>query len=489
MLSLIVVVAGLLRPASAQTAPPGDPMWWQPPAVAHTQRMQSLFPSPLTGRQPTPFVIPSFEIDPDPTGFVATDQPAGATFTNYNAFFLSLGTNQRTCFTCHQPQTGWTVSAASVQQRFQFSFGNDPIFRLVDGATCPSDNVSTYAGQLQAYSLLLNKGLIRIGLALPASLTMTSVNDPYNCSNNSVVNVGSTAIYSFHRRPLPSTNLFFQISNSPNLFMWDGREPNLTSQSIDATLIHAQANAPPTPTQQTQIVGFESGLFTAQNFDFNAQQLQAYGANGGPVALSVEPFILGGPQPSATSLPSPFDIYTVWASLTGTDPVSEAQESVARGEAIFNSTTVKSCGGCHNTVDNGNRDNAANPGIQKFFNTGLANASAAPPPAGQGLTAAALADLDISGLPVFTVTCNDGSNLQGAVFTVTDLGRAMISGACADIGAFKAPSLRGLASRAPYFHNGSAATLTNVVNFYNDNFNIGLTAQQIQDLVNFLQTL
>jgi cytochrome c peroxidase len=46
-----------------------------------------------------------------------------------------------------------------------------------------------------------------------------------------------------------------------------------------------------------------------------------------------------------------------------------------------------------------------------------------------------------------------------------------------------------LAARAPFFHNGSAATLTDVVNFYNQRFNIGLTDQQKQDLVNFLGTL
>jgi cytochrome c peroxidase len=43
--------------------------------------------------------------------------------------------------------------------------------------------------------------------------------------------------------------------------------------------------------------------------------------------------------------------------------------------------------------------------------------------------------------------------------------------------------------RAPYFHDGSAATLADVVTFYNGRFNIGLTAQQQSDLVAFLQTL
>jgi cytochrome c peroxidase len=65
----------------------------------------------------------------------------------------------------------------------------------------------------------------------------------------------------------------------------------------------------------------------------------------------------------------------------------------------------------------------------------------------------------------------------------------LITGNCADIGKFKGPILRGLAARAPYFHNGSAATLMDVVNFYNQRFGIGLTAQQRDDLVNFLKTL
>jgi len=49
--------------------------------------------------------------------------------------------------------------------------------------------------------------------------------------------------------------------------------------------------------------------------------------------------------------------------------------------------------------------------------------------------------------------------------------------------------LRGLAGRAPYFHNGSAATLLDVVNFYDERFNIGFTEQDRRDLAAFLQTL
>ena len=89
---------------------------------------------------------------------------------------------------------------------------------------------------------------------------------------------------------------------------------------------------------------------------------------------------------------------------------------------------------------------------------------------------------------MFTLTCTLGP-LAGQVFKVTDPGRALISGQCADIGKLKGPILRGLASRAPYFHNGAAATLPDVVNFYDQRFGLGFTKQQKADLVNFLNAL
>ena len=71
----------------------------------------------------------------------------------------------------------------------------------------------------------------------------------------------------------------------------------------------------------------------------------------------------------------------------------------------------------------------------------------------------------------------------------TDPGRAMITGKWADVGKFKGPILRGLAARAPYFHNGSAANLDEVVDFYDQRFAIGLTASEKADLVAFLRSL
>ena len=65
----------------------------------------------------------------------------------------------------------------------------------------------------------------------------------------------------------------------------------------------------------------------------------------------------------------------------------------------------------------------------------------------------------------------------------------MITGKWADIGKFKGPVLRALAARAPYFHNGFAATLDDVVEFYDTRFGIGLRAQEKSDLVAFLRAL
>ena len=43
----------------------------------------------------------------------------------------------------------------------------------------------------------------------------------------------------------------------------------------------------------------------------------------------------------------------------------------------------------------------------------------------------------------------------------------------ADVGKFKPPTLRGLSSRAPYFHAGAAETIEMLVHYYNARFHIG----------------
>jgi len=495
-LVFIFVSAVPSRTASAQEAGTVDPTQsvnWAAGAIGHAQQMRR-YQDADQASQPTPPMIPKFEVDADSSGRVATFQPNGATITANNPFFQNLGTNGRTCFTCHQPQTGWSVSAASVRARFAASNGADPIFRLVDGATCPTDDVSSFAARQRAYKLLNDKGLIRIGIPMPASpeFSVTNVVDPYNCTTNPATGLTSptAGILSMYRRPLPSANLGFLTA-----LMWDGREPDLAHQSVDATLGHAQADNPPSADQQAAIVAFESGLFTAQEFDNQAHVLHADGATGGPIALSLQKFFKGindplGNNPTGAAFdPNIFDLYRPWLGLREMSGETAYRQSIARGEEVFNttqitltgvaglndipglSTVVGVCGTCHDAPNVGNHS------VRLPLDIGVADAGSKKPPA-----------LDIDGLPVFTLQCNAGP-LAGQTFVVTDPGRALISGKCADIGKVKGPILRGLAARAPYFHNGSAASLLDVVNFYDQRFNLGFTQQQKQDLVTFLNTL
>jgi cytochrome c peroxidase len=485
--------------ASAQSAPP-IPHW---AAVVHQLAMKvhdkGALNSP-TGVFPTVIgqTLPSI----DSTGVVETYNVDAPTQTSANPFFQSLGTNGRACATCHEPRSAWGVSAASIQLRFLVSGGTDPIFRLVDGATCSSDDVSTLPKMLKAYSLVLSKGLIRIFLPLPTTqagtsppapmdFEITSVKDPYGCTNLS----SSTPTVSVYRRPLPSANLRFltecpsgQTSCAPLSIMWDGREASLTSQATDATLNHAQAVNPPSPAQLEQIVNFESNIYDAQQRDFQAGLLNSNGATGGPQALSQQDFFIGINDVLSPGFDDTvFTLYDAWQSNPNPD-----RASIARGETIFNTRAITitgvnglnlfpfdplgantfsgTCTTCHDSPNVGNHSK------KLALNIGVADAI---PPV-----------LNVSGLPVFTVACTDTTGpLAGQTFTVTDLGKALISGSCADVGKVKGPILHGLAARAPYFHNGSAATLEDVVNFYDQRFTIGFTDQDKRDLVAFLSTL
>ena len=425
----------------------------------------------------------------DPTGTLSTFSTAGG-IDRSNPFFQNLGSNGRSCGSCHVSNDAWTVTPPDIQARFNSSNGLDPIFRPVDGSNCPSDNVSTLQARQSAYSLLLNKGLIRISLTVPntAQFTISGVQDPYSCPQTTATQPA------FYRRPLPATNLDFLSA-----VMWDGREtvkdPNtgyidltqsLTNQATDATLGHAQATNPPTPQQLAQIVSFETALYTAQSRDENAGTLTAFGATGGPVNLSKQPFYigindsLGGDPTGATFNPKVFTLYNNWANLNG----QPNRQAVARGQALFNTLPIQITG------VGGLNDALGQPVINGtcttcHYSPNVGNHSFSVP-LDIGTTAyPALPALDTSGLPIYTVQCSDGS----PAVQVTDVGRAMKSGKCADVGKVKGPILRGLAGRAPYFHNGAAASLNDVVEFYNERFNLNLTEQQKSDLVAFLQTL
>jgi cytochrome c peroxidase len=442
---------------------------------------------------------------PNETGVLETFNTADKPIDLTGPFFQSLGANGRSCASCHRPAQGWGISANEVKQRFELTQGLDPIFRTNDGSNCDQRiDTSTLAGRRAAYSLLIDKGLIRIALQVPASaeFNVIGVVNPYGCGDPSTLSV--------YRRPLPTTNLRFLST-----LMWDGRESSsqtgtkkitfatnpgdlladLAHQSVDATMGHAQASQPPTSQQQQAIVDFEMALVTAQAFDHGAGNLNANGAAGGPVMLgtnTMAAFFVGindplGGNPSGTPFtPVIFSLFNAWANPHSYDRDGDNEHArrarIARGQALFNSKPINitgvaglnddlklvnipgTCGTCHDSPNVGNHS------VSAPLNIGVSDVNSS---------------LNVQYLPVITLQ----NKITHEIKTTTDPGRALITGLWKDVGRLKGPILRGLPSRAPYFHNGSAGSLNDVLDFYNQRFNIGLTIQEKTDLIAFLNAL
>ena len=456
----------------------------------------------------------------NPTGFASTVSSAG-NIDLTNEFFQDLGANGRRCVSCHLPSAGWTIVPSQVQEIFnrtrggviKDALGLGAIFRTNDGSNSPAADVSSLAARRRAYSMLLTKGLIRVGIGVPAGadFELVSVDDPYNYA--------SAAELSLFRRPLPTTNLQFLST-----VMWDGRETfggtnpcniaaeggkcfaaihfDLADQSNGATQGHAQDPNPISDAQRESIVVFETALATAQVWDNEAKYLHAAKAKGGPETIFGQVFYygindnLGDYHTQAPFSPIVFNIFDAWNDRPYGG--SEApRRAVARGQTIFNSKTFTisgvgglnvdspfnpplpasfqgTCTTCHDTPNSGNHS------IVAPLNIGLTDASRR------------TSDMPLYRLQEKCVTLDDGTKVTAQncpIKSVTDPGRALISGKFSDIGKFKGPILRGLAARAPYFHNGFAADLGAVVDFYNDRFEAGIVGRDRDDLIAFLRSL
>jgi cytochrome c peroxidase len=458
----------------------------------------SLFASALilvTGMSPTLSAQnPKGILDtPNPAGILRTITLDGAAIDMKGPFFQSLGTNGRSCVSCHVASTGWTISPAEVQERFKKTNGLDPIFRTNDGSNSPGANVATVANRKAAYSMLLSRGVIRVGLPMPANaeFELAAVDDPYMFA--------SAAELSLFRRPMPTTNLRFLTA-----VMWDGRESfgpmgtlpilhdatpednaaalvsDLLHQANEATTGHA-AGAPLSDAQRAAIVEFELNLASAQHSGRFAGLLHTRGALGGPANLAAEPFfvtindVLGGDVLSGLFDPLSMTLFDEWAWSNNPE-----QASIARGAALFGANRINitdvaglnddlnapvivgSCTSCHDSPNVGNHSVAL--------------------PIDIGLTDASRRTSD---MPLYTLR----NRATGATRQTTDPGRALLTGRWKDIGKFKGPVLRGLASRAPYFHDGSAADFDAVIDFYDTRFDIGFTDQEKADLAAFLSAL
>jgi cytochrome c peroxidase len=351
---------------------------------------------------------------------------------------------------------------------------------------------------------------------------------------------GQTTV-SVYRRPLPATNLGFLST-----VMFDGRETvvpltsgptfatnllqNLTHQAHDAIMTHSQAAFAPTEQQLADIVSFELGLSTAQVWDQDAGMLNGRGAAGGPLSLSKQEYYPGindvlGADPTGTAFnSSSMTSFVAWAKPDSTDDDSDtgdlgfpmgrhnpyrararARADIAAGEKLFDTAPVTisnvrglndsaalnrptsfqgTCTTCHDTPDVGDHSLPlpVDIGVGHTPRSGFETDPA---------ISKALSELDEPDLPVFLVQgCPNPFNAgQPESFYTTDPGKALVTGQCADLNRLKGPILRGLAARAPYFHNGAARTLLEAVNFYNQRFSMNLTERQKEQLVAFLNSL
>lgn len=380
----------------------------------------------------------------NPGGLAATFSTEGSVDLT-GEYFQAQGTNGRSCATCHIPQEAWSINPGTLQHLFDETDGTHPVFNELD-ANNPDviDEDSTVEELLAGYSMLLSRGVFRRGGTPRANSEweLIAVDDPHGYAN-------LTRLVHW-RRSMPTIN-FAQGSATVN---WDGGNSVGTDQNAglvnQATrnVTGGQQGQPAPPEVIADIVGFEELLSTAQLIVPGVGRLDSDGARGGPEALSAMAKVSGR-----------FDLYDAWA---GHD--NPRRRQIARGQEIFNSTNVsgRSCNSCHNSENNGTHFS------NSLFDVRTASAAARTPD-----------------LPLYTFR----NRTTGEIRQLSDAGRGQITGLWSDLGRFKTPTLRALAARAPYFHNGIAPTLEDVIRHYEVHLGFVYTNQERADLVAFLKAL
>lgn len=396
-------------------------------------------------------------------GVAETAHAAGA-IDRTNPFFENFGGNGRTCETCHDARAAWTTSASLSKQLFNSTGGTHPLFvSLHDTGNRPDADTSTLDAKREAFSTLLQHGLHRFTRTIPATaeFEVIAVDDPYGWS--------TPASFANFRRA--GTNMGF-VSKVAGSTTTGTPNPTVRDQLVGlmqgATTFHTQLAVVVPAAKQQAGADFMMGLAFAQSVDDKAGALDADGARGGPNHLLAQPIVAGR-----------FDLFDAWENADDNSPQAKRRAQIARGQKLFNELQFDvsgvaglndatrpvirtTCNGCHRTANVGTSTSA------RFMNIGTADASRRP-----------------DFLPLVTVRLK----ATGETVQTTDLGRALNTRLFADIGKVRVLGLRGLASRAPYFHNGSARDLGAVIRFYDERFDLKLKGHEKQDLESFLSAL
>jgi hypothetical protein len=465
-------------------------------------------------------------------GDVGVLNASGPVETKGHPFFEAIGTNGRACVTCHQPADGMALSVRTVRERWDATRGKDPLFSAVDGMNCPH----LPPDDPRSHSLLLERGLIRVSLPWPPrradgtridpEFTIEVVRDPSGCNIHRAYGLDSAdPSISVFRRPRPVANTkytthqnfgvgpFIAKSGLPSVtdpvtgkptsmnLMADARVPTLSVQAADAAKQHLEAKGPLTTSQIARIVEFEAQVYVAQVSSTAAGSLiEADGPPAfGPRHLAAgDAGVLGNNTTRYV-----FPMGGKWAQLPRTGGELEkarnaARESIARGHDVFMFRTFWIRDSMHlNTVGLGNPAKRTCATCHGMHMTGMDTANGWMDIGTTNLPWASEVPLNPWNeakpqMPLFRITCKPEVKphpFLGRVIYTQDPGRALISGRCNDVGTIVMQQFRGLASRAPYFSNGSAATLRELVDFYDRRYNIGYSEQEKQDLANFLGAL
>ena len=450
----------------------------------------------------------------------------GEPFATANHPFFKVRPNGRACVTCHQPIDAMGISTKTIKERWAATNGRDPLFHASDGSNCPH----LPQNDPKSHSLLLEHGLFRVGLpwppkdfngnAIEPEFEIEVAMDPTGCNTHAEYGLNSAhPTVSVYRRSRMAANVRYLESaqaqsntktglplvrdpvtgiHSSMSIMSDARVTSLAMQAQDAGGVHMGMgplygeNGHPKMTREEadQLVEFERNVHAAQQ---SSKLAGRFDVAGTPRALGVKAMIEGRGNPPVNGNDTDVGVFYSMEEWRGPvnsgNPGADFRASVARGYDIFFLKPIwlrdvfgitnfglgnpykQTCAFCHNTLLTGHDDV---PGWMDLGTNNFPHASSAPE------------------LPTFKITCKANAlphPYLGREIYTHDPGRALITGKCTDVGALVMQQFRGISSRAPYFANGSAKSLREVVDFYDRRFNVGYTDQEKQDLINFLSVL
>jgi cytochrome c peroxidase len=238
------------------------------------------------------------------------------------------------------------------------------------------------------------------------------------------------------------------------------------------TTLEAQAKIPLISANEMDNVSHDQLVARLRAIPEYGQQCQQ--VFGGPVTIECVSKAIAAFERTLLSGNSPYDRFAAGDSHALT-------EAANRGLALFRGKGR--CSGCH----------IINEPFQFFTDRTYRNTGvSARNPAFETLARRAR---ELARLPNASAL-----NLLARQEGASELGRFLITGNSLDIGAFKIPSLRDVELTAPYFHDGSAQTLADVVRFYAGSGadsphrdwelqGIVLTEPEQADVVEFLKSL